>query len=778
MAEITLPNGFTARPYQLKAMGYYDNGGKRGVWVWPRRAGKDLTFIHQSMKEAHARPGTYYHLLPNHTQARKVVWDGISNDGKRVLDVAIPAVLRSGENATEMKITLKCGSIWQLVGADYFDTIMGTNPFGLVFSEAALTDPRAWSYFRPILANNGGWASFISTPRGYNWFYDLLELAKSNSSWGWSHLSTTDTKHIPADVLAQEKAEMPDELYRQEYLCFTPDAMVACADRSKPISTVVVGDIVVTHTGRMRRVDRTIQKNYVGDMVTIESFGSRPLVCTPEHPIYVCNPVKQTYAWCKAGDLKPKDWIVTPRLDTQQKPVISEHLARIIGWFVCEGCVAGNNLNFSIGAHEPEYVRELQEALTAEGYKSTVTRMNNAVTVSVNSAGLSDFLVSQCGSLSYHKRLPLGLLRGNERVVWDTLFKGDGCITVKPTSRYSYMTVSEGLAQQVQLIGAALGYRGSYSIRQPHSSVIRGRTIRGGVAYLVQMSSASRYASRFTDRTRSAKNGALGRVSSVTRDHYDGIVHNLQVAGDNSYTVNTRAVHNCDFSAANIGAILGRYMERAEIEGRITDDVCYLPEGDAIEISSDIGFRDTASWWFWQADATGFTLIDYDEDSGMDADDWIERLKKKRYHIGKIWLPHDSRVKTFQSKHSAMERFLRAFGQDRIGVVPSTKIPDRINAGRVVINKCRFARTACKVGLAGLRAWSFEYDEERKTFSATPRHDFASHPSDAYTYGCQIMRKRVSAEEKKIEIPRSAETMTLDDWWAVREEGISMERRI
>ena len=452
MTEITLPNGFTPRPYQLKAMGYYDNGGKRGVWVWPRRAGKDLTFIHQSMKEAHARPGTYYHLLPNHTQARKVVWDGISNDGKRVLDVAIPAVLRSGENATEMKITLKCGSIWQLVGADYFDTIMGTNPFGLVFSEAALTDPRAWSYFRPILANNGGWASFISTPRGYNWFYDLLELAKSNSSWGWSHLSTTDTKHIPSDVLAQEKAEMPDELYRQEY--------------------------------------------------------------------------------------------------------------------------------------------------------------------------------------------------------------------------------------------------------------------------------------------------------------------------------------GCDFSAANIGAILGRYMERAEIEGRITDDVCYLPEGDAIEISSDIGFRDTASWWFWQADATGFTLIDYDEDSGMDADDWIERLKKKRYHIGKIWLPHDSRVKTFQSKHSAMERFLRAFGQDRIGVVPSTKIPDRINAGRVVINKCRFARTACKVGLAGLRAWSFEYDEERKTFSATPRHDFASHPSDAYTYGCQIMRKRVSAEEKKIEIPRSAETMTLDDWWAVREEGISMERRI
>ena len=452
MAEITLPHQFTPRPYQDRAMAYFDNGGKRGVYVWPRRAGKDLTFVHQAIKAAHERPGTYFHLLPSHTQARKVVWDGIMNDGKRMLDVAIPPILRSGENATEMKINLRCGAIWQLVGADYFDSIMGTNPFGLIFSEAALTDPRSWSYFRPILAANGGWAAFISTPRGYNWFHDLLELAKSNKAWGWSHLNALQTNHISAEVLASEQAEMPDELYRQEYMT--------------------------------------------------------------------------------------------------------------------------------------------------------------------------------------------------------------------------------------------------------------------------------------------------------------------------------------DFSAANVGAILGKYMEAAEIEHRITNDVRYIADGAPIEVSSDIGFRDTAAWWFWQADATGFRLIDYDEGSAMDASDWIDRLQEKPYTISKIWLPHDARAKTFGSKHSAVEQFLRAFGNERVGIVPQSKVPDRINAARTVIKNCRFAREACKVGIAGLRAWSFEYDEERKTFSATPRHDFASHPSDAFSYGCQIMRKRVIAEKEKAPVPRSAATMTMDDWWAAREEGFAMERRI
>jgi len=219
MPELVLPNGFTPRPPQRELMRYFDHGGLRAVACWPRRYGKDLTLVHQTVKMMFERPGMYLHMLPNHRQARKVIWDGFDNTGAKVLDTAMPKAIREQTNQTEMKIVLRNGAIWQLVGSDYYDTIVGANPFGLVMSEAALSDPRAWQIFRPILAGNGGWGAFISTPRGYNHFHALLKLAQANAHWYASHLTALQTGHIAPEVLADEQREMPDELYRQEYLC-------------------------------------------------------------------------------------------------------------------------------------------------------------------------------------------------------------------------------------------------------------------------------------------------------------------------------------------------------------------------------------------------------------------------------------------------------------------------------------------------------------------------------------------------------------------------------
>jgi phage terminase large subunit len=219
MTEIQIPNGFEPRDAQRDLMRYFDRGGLRAAACWPRRYGKDLTMVHQTCKAMWERPGMYFHMLPTHKQARKVMWDGFDNTGHKILDTAFPRSLREDTNKTEMKITLRNGAIWQLVGSDYYDSIVGANPFGLVMSEAALSDPRAWPIFRPILAGNGGWAAFIATPRGYNWFYDLIEFAKTNPNWFHSHLGVEQTKHIALSVLEDERREMPDELYRQEYDC-------------------------------------------------------------------------------------------------------------------------------------------------------------------------------------------------------------------------------------------------------------------------------------------------------------------------------------------------------------------------------------------------------------------------------------------------------------------------------------------------------------------------------------------------------------------------------
>jgi len=165
-------------------------------------------------------------MLPTATQARKAVWDAVDASGKRVLDKVFPRVLRAGTNATEMKISLKCGAIWQLVGSDNFNSLVGANPVGVVFSEYSLADPAAWDYVRPILAENGGWAVFIFTPRGRNHGYVLLEMARRNPNWFAQVLSVDDTRRadgtpvIGADAIEEDRrAGMAEEILRQEYWC-------------------------------------------------------------------------------------------------------------------------------------------------------------------------------------------------------------------------------------------------------------------------------------------------------------------------------------------------------------------------------------------------------------------------------------------------------------------------------------------------------------------------------------------------------------------------------
>jgi len=205
----------------------------------------------------------------------------------------------------------------------------------------------------------------------------------------------------------------------------------------------------------------------------------------------------------------------------------------------------------------------------------------------------------------------------------------------------------------------------------------------------------------------------------------------------------------CSFDAANLGAILARQIGVAEKVGRIRPDVDLDPMGEPIQITADIGRRDTATWWFWQPCIGGYRIIDHDSGWGIDAEEWCERLSKKlepyelagkRKALGKIWLPHDARAKTFSAKRSAVETFVDKFGAKYVGITPNSSKADRINAARVLTPRVEFNSVRCAKGLDALRSWSYEYNEETKTFSSEPLHDWASHDGDGYSYGCLIMQ--------------------------------------
>lgn len=196
----------------------------------------------------------------------------------------------------------------------------------------------------------------------------------------------------------------------------------------------------------------------------------------------------------------------------------------------------------------------------------------------------------------------------------------------------------------------------------------------------------------------------------------------------------------CDFSSANVGAIVGRYIAAAERDGRVNVDAAWSP-GSRIVVSADIGYRDAAAFWFWQLKLGGFDLIHYEEGTGLDADEWIARLKQVPIPIDHVYLPHDARAKTFTTKHTVIERFAQAF---ECSIVERTTLQDRINAARSIIPRCTFHIDHTARGLECLRAWAFRFDDERKDFSAEPDHNWASHGADAFSYGAQVVRELVA----------------------------------
>jgi len=190
------------------------------VWVVHRRGGKDVTAFNWCIFQLLLNPNwTAYHILPTYSQAKKVIWDSSTSEGVRILDY-IPKELIQSKNGHEMKIRFTNGSLYQLIGSDNIDSLVGTNPKIIIFSEYAIQSPAAWDYLRPILDVNKGYALFISTPRGKNHFFDLVNMARGNDKWFCEVLSVRDTGVLTDDDISGIRKEgVSDELIEQEYYC-------------------------------------------------------------------------------------------------------------------------------------------------------------------------------------------------------------------------------------------------------------------------------------------------------------------------------------------------------------------------------------------------------------------------------------------------------------------------------------------------------------------------------------------------------------------------------
>lgn len=203
----------------------------------------------------------------------------------------------------------------------------------------------------------------------------------------------------------------------------------------------------------------------------------------------------------------------------------------------------------------------------------------------------------------------------------------------------------------------------------------------------------------------------------------------------------------CSFEAAITGAVYGKWMADAERVGRIKTDIydAALP----VHTAWDLGFDDSTSIWWWQLAYNEPRLINYYEASQEDIAHYCDIIKSRGkelgYRYGKHFVPHDANNKLLAAGGRSIAQQAWDLGV-KMYVVPATSQQNSIEAARKTIELAWFDSSKCNEGIEALKQYQFEFDEDKKTYKSKPRHDWASHGSDAFEIIGQVWRNPKALE--------------------------------
>jgi hypothetical protein len=106
------------------------------------------------------------------------------------------------------------------LSADNPDTILGEGYDGVIVDEAARIEGQVWQqYIRPALADKMGWALFITTPKGRNWFFDIHTrgLDPTETEYASFTFPSNTNPYFPPSEWEEAKRTTPADIFRQEY---------------------------------------------------------------------------------------------------------------------------------------------------------------------------------------------------------------------------------------------------------------------------------------------------------------------------------------------------------------------------------------------------------------------------------------------------------------------------------------------------------------------------------------------------------------------------------
>jgi hypothetical protein len=118
---------------------------------------------------------------------------------------------------TSMSVTLTNGSRFvSLPGSEA--RARGYSADLVIADEAARVEDPLFYAIRPTLAATGGRMILLSTPFGKRGFFYETWIS-DDESWARVKITTPECPRVSAEFLASERRTLPEQWYRQEYLC-------------------------------------------------------------------------------------------------------------------------------------------------------------------------------------------------------------------------------------------------------------------------------------------------------------------------------------------------------------------------------------------------------------------------------------------------------------------------------------------------------------------------------------------------------------------------------
>lgn len=181
-----------------------------------RRFGKTTEAAEEIKGKALGKPSRICYIAPTYQQARDIAWEQFKQELRAI-------TTNVNEARLEIKTRTQKGgeSLIVLRGWESVETLRGQKFDFLVIDEIA-SMRNFWmnwqEVLRPTLTDNKGDALFISTPKGFNHFYDLYNMEAKDKDYKSFHFTTYDNPWIPVEEIDKAKEELTEDRFAQEYL--------------------------------------------------------------------------------------------------------------------------------------------------------------------------------------------------------------------------------------------------------------------------------------------------------------------------------------------------------------------------------------------------------------------------------------------------------------------------------------------------------------------------------------------------------------------------------